>query len=432
MKTAISTSGVRSIRRADAGRRSRRILASLALVVVLLLVAIKAAAQTVPDGTGADAAAVTVEANDAGSPDAGANDSAATDAGAADAGAIEEEPTGIGVAPFIVPAYQDETSFLVGAAAVGFYHHAEREHRRDSQVLLAGAASLRKQFTALLSPDLYLEGDRFHLGGTISAARFPDRFYGIESQERRPTSASAYAEEKYTPVYVELETSPKIRVLDDAYVYVGPAVRWQYADIVERTDDGRLARDGVTGAQGGNTFQLGARAFWDARDSTLYPTRGVFIELSSLVADSKLASDFSFTRTKLDAKQYLRGPFARHVLALQEIFEVRTGDAPFYDVGKLGGSRLLRGHFEGRHRDAQVVAAQIEYRFPIVWRFGGVAFAGAGMVSNAIDRFDAAKLYAAGGGGLRFAPSPKAPVNVRLDVAYGDEPRFYLDVGEAF
>ncbi|WP_239014245.1 hypothetical protein [Archangium violaceum] len=38
----------------------------------------------------------------------------------------------------------------------------------------------------------------------------------------------------------------------------------------------------------------------------------------------------------------------------------------------------------------------------------------------------------AGGLGLRFAPREDAPVNIRLDVAYGSEPGFYLNVGEAF
>jgi hypothetical protein len=38
----------------------------------------------------------------------------------------------------------------------------------------------------------------------------------------------------------------------------------------------------------------------------------------------------------------------------------------------------------------------------------------------------------AGGGGLRLAPFADVPINIRLDVAYGNEPSFYLHVGEAF
>ncbi len=346
-------------------------------------------------------------------------------ASASDA-AAPDEATGFGVAPFAAVAYQDETSLLFGAAAVGFYHHPARAERRDSQVLLAGAVSLRKQFTGVLSPDLYLAHDRVHVGATLSAARFPDRFFGIEGRERLGD------EEPYTPVYAEAEVSPKLRVLERHYVYVGPAVRYQYASIIERTNGGLLASGAIPGAEGGHTMQLGAKAFWDARDSTLYPTRGALVELSWLGAGTAIGSDYTFSRTKLDARQYVPSFFEGHVLALQQTAELRTGQAPFYDLGKLGGSRLLRGHFEGKHRDSQLVAVQAEYRFPVVWRFGATVFGGVGAVTPSFAALPRAIPYAAAGGGIRFAPSAKAPVNLRLDVAFGDEPRFYLDVGEAF
>ncbi|MDF2692931.1 MAG: hypothetical protein K0S65_1314 [Labilithrix sp.] len=343
-----------------------------------------------------------------------------------DAGAPEEEPVGFGIAPFAAPAYQDETSLLLGAAAVGFYHHAEAEHRRDSQVLLAGAVSLRKQFSALLSPDLYLANDRVHVGATLSAARFPDRFFGIESRERLSK------EEPYTPIYTEVEISPKLRLSSTHYLYVGPAIRYQYANIVERTAGGLLDQRSVTGWDGGHTFQLGARGFWDTRDSTLYPLRGSLVDASFLAGHDALGSDFSFSRTRLDGRHYLPSFWSRHVLAIQALIELRSGSAPFFDLGKLGGSRLLRGHFEGKHRDSQLGAIQVEYRLPVVWRFGAVLFGGVGSVMSSVGDIAKAKAYAAAGGGIRFAPSKKAPINIRLDVAYGDEPRFYLDVGEAF
>jgi hypothetical protein len=337
-----------------------------------------------------------------------------------------EDPTGIGIAPFAAVAYQDETGLLIGAAAVGFYHHAESAHRRDSQVLLAAAASTRKQFTGLLSPDLYVAEDSVHLGGTFSAARFPDRYFGMESRER------VTEEEPYTPIYTEVELSPKLRVLRDHYVYLGPAFRHQYADIADRTTGGLLDRNTVAGSNGGHTIQFGVRGFWDTRDSTLYPLRGSFVDVSWLGGERALGSDFSFSRTRVDARQYIPSLWPRHVVALQALVEIRDGEAPFYDLGKLGGSRLLRGQFEGKHRDAQLGALQAEYRFPVVWRFGAAVSAGVGTVMPSLAEIPKTKPYGSVGGGIRFAPSKKAPVNIRLDVAFGDEPRFYLDVGEAF
>jgi len=38
----------------------------------------------------------------------------------------------------------------------------------------------------------------------------------------------------------------------------------------------------------------------------------------------------------------------------------------------------------------------------------------------------------AGGGRLRFAPVADVPVNSRVDIAYGNELLFYVNLGEAF
>lgn len=338
----------------------------------------------------------------------------------------EREPTGFGLVPFAAVAYQDETSLLFGAAAIGFYHHRAEEARRDPQVLLAGAASVRKQFSAILTPDVYVANDNVHIGGTVSVARFPDQFFGIESGRQVADP------EFYTPVYAEASISPKIRIHPTEYAYLGPDIRVLHTDIVEKAPRGLLDTAQAPGVDGGLVAQAGLRGFWDTRDSTLYPRRGSLVELSWLGANRALGSDYGFSRARIDGRHYFGGFGRQHVLALQEVVEFRSGSAPFYELGKLGGDRLIRGHFEGKHRDRQLAAVQLEYRFPIVWRFGAVVFGGGGVVAPTLATLFTNTLYGAAGGGVRFAPSAKAPVNIRLDIAYGDDVRFYLNVGEAF
>lgn len=341
-------------------------------------------------------------------------------------GGTEEEPAGLGFAPFGALAYQDETSLLFGAAVIGFYHHKEEEKRRDPQVLLAGAASIRKQFSVILSPDLYLAEDNVHISGTFSLARFPDQFFGVES------GARVADPEFYTPVYAEAEVSPQLRIHPTEYAYIGPDMRVQNTEIVELISGGLLDRRLAPGVGGGLIVQAGVRAFWDSRDSTLYPRKGSLVDLSWLGASRSFGSDYAFSRARIDVRHYIPSFFKNHVIALQEVVETRVGEAPFYELGKLGGDRLLRGHFEGKHRDRHLAAFQAEYRFPVVWRFGATVFGGGGAVAPTLSSFSNADLYAAFGGGVRFAPSKKAPVNLRLDMAYGDDFRFYLNVGEAF
>lgn len=344
--------------------------------------------------------------------------------GAADREAADDRArTRYGITPFAMIAYQDETGFLLGAAAILYQRHPPALARRESTITLSAAASVEGHLTLLAQPDLYLARDLVHVGVTAGIARFPDIFYGI-GDRMQPG-------EDYTPVHADVEVSPKLRLLRDHRLYLGPTVRVAHASIEEREEGGMLDVGEIPGAAGGWVVQGGGRAFWDARDDLLYPRRGAYVEASFAAADPAIGSDFSFTRARLDARGYLPVPGRCCVLALQAVAELRGGTPPFYELGKLGGSRLLRGHYEGRHRDRQLFAAQGELRFPIAWRFGGVAFAGVGTVARDPGDAPDGPLRAAGGLGLRFRPT-RDPVHIRLDVGYGDELRFYLDVGEAF
>jgi hypothetical protein len=49
--------------------------------------------------------------------------------------------------PFVLPAYQPETRFLIGGAAILDYQAPLGSGLRESQITFAGAASVRGQFT---------------------------------------------------------------------------------------------------------------------------------------------------------------------------------------------------------------------------------------------------------------------------------------------
>jgi outer membrane translocation and assembly module TamA len=93
----------------------------------------------------------------------------------------------------------------------------------------------------------------------------------------------------------------------------------------------------------------------------------------------------------------------------------------------------MRGHYQGRYRDRQMVAAQAEYRVPVWWRLGVVGFAGVGQVARDVDDFHFGALHVSAGGGLRFLVSRSKRVNARGDVAWGeDDFGVYVALGEAF
>jgi outer membrane translocation and assembly module TamA len=78
-------------------------------------------------------------------------------------------------------------------------------------------------------------------------------------------------------------------------------------------------------------------------------------------------------------------------------------------------------------------AFQSEYRLPLWWRFGMVGFVGIGNVHPSLDDMSFSKSKYSAGFGIRYFLVPKEGINIRLDIAFGEESSsVYLYFLEAF
>ncbi|MHB8879541.1 MAG: hypothetical protein ACYC8T_38090, partial [Myxococcaceae bacterium] len=202
----------------------------------------------------------------------------------ADGGVASPGEGSYSVLPFALPAYQPETSFLIGAAATLAHEPAPGSGQRSSQLMLLGTATLRKQFSVQLRPDWYFLEDRLHLAGTAAAVRFPDLFFGLGPDTR------AEDREAYTPVGWEAEVNPEWRVRPS--LYIGPSVRLLWVELLDLEQGGQLASGNITGAAGGRTVQLGLTLVWDTRDSTLSPASGALVRAAFRSAVQALGSHY--------------------------------------------------------------------------------------------------------------------------------------------
>jgi hypothetical protein len=134
----------------------------------------------------------------------------------------------------------------------------------------------------------------------------------------------------------------------------------------------------------------------------------------------------------VDARRYLPLGGAQ-VLAVQGVFKTVRGDCPFQVLPMFGGLNLLRGYYDGRYRDRNMLAVQAEYRRPLWGRFGLCGFAGAAQVQAKASLLSLDGFHAAAGVGLRYKFNPRENLNVRLDAGFaGPAPAFYLTFAEAF
>ncbi|MBN2192159.1 MAG: BamA/TamA family outer membrane protein [Polyangiaceae bacterium] len=339
--------------------------------------------------------------------------------------ATEPAPGKVGFAPVVGLTYSNETGAMVGTAGLLFFKPPPASDRRTSQITAAAAYSARRQFVASLSGDLFLWRDAVRIQAALNYLFFPDSFFGIGSDTLLADR------ERFTPRIYELRFSPQLRVLRD--LFVGPAVRIDDITILEVERSGVLATGDVLGSAGGFDWSFGLGASYDTRDNTLYPLRGTLLQYSTLVSEPELGSDYRMSRTWLDYRRYFSLPVPDHVAAIQLLGRFSTGEVPFFSLARLGGERLLRGHFNGRYRDRQLLAVQIEYRLPLVWRLGAIAFAGVGDVARRLGRFEWTETKYSVGGGARLNVSKRDRVNMRADFGWGgDEYGAYVGVGEVF
>jgi hypothetical protein len=112
------------------------------------------------------------------------------------------------------------------------------------------------------------------------------------------------------------------------------------------------------------------------------------------------------------------------------------GPAPFDQLALVGNSSFLRGYVRGRFRDRDLIAAQAEYRAPIVRRLGWAVFGGAGRIASQPADLLArdARTLPSYGIGARWTLFSGSRSDIRVDYARAGDGQsgIYVALNEAF
>jgi outer membrane protein assembly factor BamA len=172
----------------------------------------------------------------------------------------------------------------------------------------------------------------------------------------------------------------------------------------------------------------------DFRDNPFSPQKGWYADVYYARLGSWLGGTHAFNEVQVDLRCYLplRKPF--QVLAFQAFGNFTQGSVPFRELPRLGSSFLMRGYFEGRFRDYNYLAAQMEWRQPLYKWLHASAFMAVGEVAPEIRLFNTQSLKSAAGVGLRILLNKKESVFARFDFAVNNEggTGFYIRINDAF
>jgi len=321
--------------------------------------------------------------------------------------------------------YTPETRWAGGGLLNYFFTLSDDAQKNKPSTLMPSVIYTQNhQVTAELILNLFFPKDAYRLNGYLSFNRFPDKFYGIGN------NTSAKNEENYLPQFFRVRVKIQKKVADG--LYAGLSYEYENSRLTDFTGDGLLAKDDIPGSRGGTVSGIGAVITSDSRDRIFAPATGRYYRFSVQMFRSAWASDYRFTRYAFDLRNYF-SPFSSHVLALRVQAVTNKGQTPFRQMPLLGGQFLMRGIYQGRFRDKNMITVQSEYRLPLRKRFGLTGFLSAGEVAPQIDRFALKEFKYSYGMGLRFMLNPKEGVNLRMDFGFSkDDSGIYLSIGEAF
>jgi hypothetical protein len=174
----------------------------------------------------------------------------------------------------------------------------------------------------------------------------------------------------------------------------------------------------------------------DRRDDVLFTTSGSLYRASFTAYQGLRGMEGAFTRTDLEAREYMRVPgMEGHTLAFRALLSCTGGQndstAPFYMLPRLGG-RTLRGYDTQRFVGPHALAMSVEHRWQLHRKLQAVGFLDAGQVAPRLgDLAGSSGFKTSFGAGLRYRV--KGAALMRVDVAAADgRTRVVVGFGPSF
>ena len=337
--------------------------------------------------------------------------------------------------PFPIAFSQPETGFGYGLAILPVYRFGPDTTTRASNARLLLYRTTRDQSAIQLTHNIFTSGEKMLITGELSYYyEFPISYFGtgprteLNDKSIIQYNVLIFDQRVLHQLVPRLFAGLRYRFTNLSDVKVNTASEDQQPSRLQnRPLDEYTTRTICSG--------LGPALLYDGRDNILSTFRGNYVELNAAFNGSGLGSSKSFSRYQLDVRHFQPVlPSSSTILALQFQAQFHTGGVPFRELAALGGASQLRGYFEGRYRDRQMLAVQAELRRHLFWRLNGAVFGGIGQVGYTVQELGETPLKVAGGAGIRFQFNRRDRLNARLDygVGRGGSSGVYFSIGEAF
>jgi hypothetical protein len=320
---------------------------------------------------------------------------------------------------------------LGGSALYSFYTDTISPNTRISNIFAYGTLTTKGQSRINLSTNYWLPQNKYHYTASIGYINFPFDFYGVGNNTHK-VDADRLGQKRVRVTFIgekKFGNNVYIGVVAGGYDY-----RFNDANTtgIFNTDPT------IEGRHGGAFLYAGPSLVFDNRNNNTYTTKGIHItSYLNLMKGVFSNNNYSGGLFNLEYAQYFK--LDRHfVLAFDVQEQSLTGtQSPFYLLPALGSDEMMRGYYNGRFRDRNLLAGQTELRYRLSDRIGVVGFLGTGQVFN--KTFSLNEFKPNYGGGLRYFFDTEKGLSIRVDYGVGEkrpgesrQSGVYIGLGEAF
>ena len=321
------------------------------------------------------------------------------------------------------PHYASDTGLGLGLVASALY-----STDRSDSTLEKSNASLYSDMTTKGFLMIGIRGNnifpkkRYRLDYRIYVYTFPSYLWGFSyPQSDNDDNKSKYSRTKF-------EVMARFLIPVNRYSYLGPIARYQYVHAYKLKDQAPQLLEGLPKTV--SDFGVGVSYTFDSRDFMLNASRGWFMQLDLTTNPTFLGNNNTYLSAELQLATY-RKAWRGAIIAGELHTRQSTGQVPWPMLADVGSSNRMRGYYEGRYRDKNVIDAQVELRQHIWHRNGIVLWLGAAEVLPRYSDMRFSRILPNDGVGYRW--QFKKGVNVRLDYGFSrNGTGFIFNINEAF
>lgn len=321
------------------------------------------------------------------------------------------------------PHYASDTGVGLGLVASALYS----TDRSDSTLELSNASlysdvSSKGFLMVGLRGNTFLPRKRYRLDYRLYVYTFPSYLWGFSYPESdNDDNKSKYSRTKF-------EVMARFLMPLNRYSYLGPIARYQYVHAYKLKDHAPELLGGRPLTV--SDVSVGVSYTFDSRDFMLNASRGWFVQADLTANPTFLGNNNTYWSGELQVATYRRA-WRGAILAGELHTRQSVGSVPWPMLSDVGSSNRMRGYYEGRYRDKNVVDAQVELRQHIWHRNGMVVWLGAAEVFPDYGSLRFRRILPNAGIGYRW--QFKKGVNVRLDYGFSrNGTGFIFNINEAF